>query len=979
MKLNIRMTSLVLILVLALSVFGGAVRAESSETEISGTLRTSDLAEGAALLLIGDTTLVLDAPKTLTSIRGEYKLSLRGSQALTVHNPVGDAIQVDSLLIRGNVSVIGEFGLHANGNISIEEGPVKAEASSDGVCSENGAVTIIGSTEITAGAYGVYAAQDVSLNGNVRSTAAVAVCSEFGEVRTSGEVHAIGSDYGMYGYEGVRITDGKVEAVGTRHDAIRAQTAAVSLAGTVSAKGGENGVYACDVTQEGSVEAVGESGDGIRAMGTIHTGGKVVAKGGDFGLYAQEALSTEGGSIDAEGEKHDGIRVNAGGIQINADVKAKGATCGIFSRGDLSITGKIDATGLQGSGVYSEASALLSGELNIRGREYGVCARADAALSGSGSVSGSSNDGVRAHTGEVTLSGELTVSGLYGVFGGGGVAMTGGTLSATGSRACAVASEFGAVRLEGTVKAVGADYGVYAYTDLELSGSVEAEGSQHDGIHAHTGTVTIAGDVTAKGTMHCIFGGGGVAIRSGVVVTGDAASAGVYSEYGAVYISGELLTSGIDYGVYAYTDVTIENAGVKAVGEQHDGIRAQTGIVQIAGNVEAKGEMYGIYACSGLEMLRGTVITVGTQHNGIYSIDGWVSIAGDVTATGGDYGIYAFTDVTISRGTVIATGKTQTGIVADDGTMKISGHVTATGGHYGIYCDKIFQLEGGSVIASGGKYDGINVRNGPAEFSGDTSIYGYFYGIMADEIKILGGNLDVTGGSSSFFFRHEQFSMDSSLDLTQPAGAEVGSVTILGPDLRDATRVVISDPNSPRNPFTDVPENSYYYDAVNWAVNTDPQITTGTTPTTFSPDATCTRAQAVTFLWRTRGCPKPTITQCQFVDVLPGTYYYEAVLWAVEQGITIGTSATTFSPHMGCTRAHVVTFLHREQHEPAPVNSYNPFVDVAADVYYYYPVLWAVERSITKGTTATSFSPHSTCTRAQIVTFLYRDMIYASR
>jgi len=169
--------------------------------------------------------------------------------------------------------------------------------------------------------------------------------------------------------------------------------------------------------------------------------------------------------------------------------------------------------------------------------------------------------------------------------------------------------------------------------------------------------------------------------------------------------------------------------------------------------------------------------------------------------------------------------------------------------------------------------------------------------------------------------------------------------------------------------FTDVDDGTYYADPVQWAVNKG--ITTGTSATTFSPDATCTRAQAVTFLWRAAGSPAPKNSTMAFTDVQSGSYYYNAVLWAVENGITNGTSETTFSPDNFCTRAQIVTFLWRSQKTPA-VDAANPFADVDASQYYTNAVLWAVGNGITNGTSETTFSPDANCTRAQIVTFLYR-------
>ena len=172
-----------------------------------------------------------------------------------------------------------------------------------------------------------------------------------------------------------------------------------------------------------------------------------------------------------------------------------------------------------------------------------------------------------------------------------------------------------------------------------------------------------------------------------------------------------------------------------------------------------------------------------------------------------------------------------------------------------------------------------------------------------------------------------------------------------------------------QNPFVDVKEGAYYYDAVLWAVGQ--KITSGTSATTFSPDASCTRAQMVTFLWRAAGSPKVENGKNPFADVKADAYYYDAVLWAVEKGVTSGTSATTFSPDTTVTRGQTVTFLYRNAGSPE-VSGTMPFTDVEADAYYAKAVQWAVQQKITTGTSETTFSPMSDCTRGQIVTFLYR-------
>ena len=171
-----------------------------------------------------------------------------------------------------------------------------------------------------------------------------------------------------------------------------------------------------------------------------------------------------------------------------------------------------------------------------------------------------------------------------------------------------------------------------------------------------------------------------------------------------------------------------------------------------------------------------------------------------------------------------------------------------------------------------------------------------------------------------------------------------------------------------KDPYGDVNKDSYYYDAVKWAAETG--VTTGVGDGLFAPEWVCTRGQIVTFLWRASGSPAPKATELPFTDVAADAYYAQAVLWAVENGITNGTSETTFSPDQTCTRAHAVAFLYRMSGSPAAAGS--TFSDVAADAYYRAAVAWAVEKGITNGTSGTTFSPDDTCTRGQIVTFLYR-------
>ena len=170
--------------------------------------------------------------------------------------------------------------------------------------------------------------------------------------------------------------------------------------------------------------------------------------------------------------------------------------------------------------------------------------------------------------------------------------------------------------------------------------------------------------------------------------------------------------------------------------------------------------------------------------------------------------------------------------------------------------------------------------------------------------------------------------------------------------------------------FSDVAPDAFYSDALDHGY--DAGWVSGLTATTFGPNASCNRAQVVTFLWRAAGCPMPTDAENPFEDVAEGDYYYNAVLWAVEKGITAGVDATHFAPKQSCSRAQVVAFLHRAMGSPEISDVDCPFTDVETGEWYELPVLWAVENGITAGLTPDTFGVNTVCNRAQVVTFLYR-------
>ena len=293
------------------------------------------------------------------------------------------------------------------------------------------------------------------------------------------------------------------------------------------------------------------------------------------------------------------------------------------------------------------------------------------------------------------------------------------------------------------------------------------------------------------------------------------------------------------------------------------------------------------------------------SRSGSYSFDGWYT-----EKSGG---------TKITTDTVFHAGTT------------VYAHWTYTGGGssgYSYYTIKATAGTGGSISPSGN----VSIREGRDQTFTITPDKGY----AVSNVKIDGRSIDAV---KSYTFENVKRAHTIEVRFTRA------------------------------NEFIDVPSDSYFYEAVMWAVENG--VTTGISASRFDPDGICTRAQAVTFLWRAAGSPKPETRTMPFTDVPAGSYYYDAVLWAVENGITKGTSDTTFSPNMTCTRAQIVAFLWRSEKSPA-AGTANPFADVKSTAYYAGAVLWAVKEDITKGTTNTTFSPDADCTRAQIVTFLWR-------
>lgn len=363
------------------------------------------------------------------------------------------------------------------------------------------------------------------------------------------------------------------------------------------------------------------------------------------------------------------------------------------------------------------------------------------------------------------------------------------------------------------------------------------------------------------------------------------------------------------------------------------------------------------------------VVRAAVPGNDLLTFEGLAVGLGDFTANGTNY-TYTLQNDSGATSTLV------TAVSGNDEPVSINGQALSTGGSATVAIPNSGTTN--IVVGIGAKtYTLTILRNSGTggNEGGGGSGYSY-YTIKAT--AGAGGSISPSGNVSVREGRDQTFT------ITPDKGYAVSNVKIDGKSIgavksytfenvsRTHTIEVIfmkANGNPQTGVFVDVATGSYYEDAVDWAVENG--ITKGTDDTHFSPDGICTRAQAVTFLWRAAGSPEPETRAMPFTDVPVGSYYYDAVLWAVENGITKGTSDTTFTPNMTCTRAQIVAFLWRSEKSPA-AGTANPFADVKSTAYYADAVLWAVKENITKGTTNTTFSPDADCTRAQIVTFLYR-------
>ena len=785
-----------------------------------------------------------------------------------------------------------------------------------------------------------------------------------------------GGVYGCAGisaqYGNIIISGGTVNAIGgeTEFDGVVTHAIAVNY-GDITISGGTVNAIG------GTVKNVSSESTGIfaREADIIITGGKVNATGEDvaadenrsIGINAESgSITISGGEVNATGGAVTGNKCWSWGIHV--------------SNGDLTMSdGKVNATGSAVTGENSQSSGIyVGGDIVINGGTVeaaggaatgndgissGICADGDITVSGTADVT--------ARGGDIPLADgagdEATamVRESFGIFAqGGDVTINGGTLEAAGGNNAAWSMGInsrgvGTVTVNGgTLNAAGGDakytamqscavsYGISGGEFTVNGGTVTVNGGDAYGNYPESLGVTVGQVAITAGTVNAE---GGAATAK----WGSATSCAISSS-GKIKISDGIVTA--EGGNATFVPETVHDLSDRA---SSFGIRSGHNIEISGGTLEATGgaadtESYGI------NIQYNYYPDYGEFDGGCLSVSG-----GEVKATGGaaddSLGICARVYrydmsglLAVEPGTIAITGGRVTARTLAGEGAEVRMAMNAAPSLPDVYCWRTAEA------------DAFTASDKPYTFSNAHTYAEFVAGHIMTKTEAKAATCTEDGNCAYWtctvcgkYFSDEAGTAEIEKDSwVIPATGHTFSgstCTVCG-----YTKAIS---------FVDVTANAYYYDAVQWAVNNG--ITNGTSETTFSPNDPCTRAQVVTFLWRSAGCPAPKSSEMPFKDVGKGSYYETAVLWAVENGITNGTSATTFSPDEDCTRAQIVTFLWRSQGMP-DAGTTNPFTDVTSGEYYYNAVLWAVENGITNGTSATAFGPDEVCTRAQIVTFLYR-------
>ncbi len=585
-----------------------------------------------------------------------------------------------------------------------------------------------------------------------------------------------------------------------------------------------------------------------------------------------------------------------------------------------------------------------------------------------GSAPGSSSSASASYSGASTISSSSTASGQsYSstTAGQNALLVSGGSSTLSGATVTKSGSPSGSsddYDFYGTNAAVL----VYNGATLNISGStVNTDASYASGVFAYgTGVVNIS-DSTIKTTGRnsggvMVTGGGTLTANDLTVTTSGNSSAAIRSDRGGGTLTvngGSYSTSGTGSPViYSTADISVNDAVLTAT--------ASEGVV-----IEGKNSV----TLNGVT-LTDTNNTLNGNSETYKNIFLYQSMSGDASV-----GTSSFeaTDCTIT------TNKGDTIFVTNtDAVVELSNNKIVNNDSTGVF----LRAQAGKWGTSGSNGGNVTLSLDDQEVSGD---------IVIDSVSTLSMSLsngsEMTGtinGSNSA--KSISLTLDSSSSITLTGDSYVTSLSnadssnsnihlngytlyvngtaVSADNSKAASSENTDSAETAKTSFSDVRSGSYYYDAVQWAVENS--ITSGLTATSFGPGNSCTRAQIVTFLWKCAGSPVVSSTR-SFSDVAKGSYYYNAVQWAVANGITSGTSEDCFSPNAVCTRAQAMTFLWRAAGSPK-ASSAKQFADVSEGSYYYNAVQWAVANGITSGVNATSFGSDQSCTRAQIVTFLYK-------
>ena len=783
-------------------------------------------------------------------------------------------------------------------------------------------------------------------------------------------------------------------------------------------------IYAGDInlTINGDIDVTNLGGSGLEAKKDITVNGNVT------GDCYYRPLNSTGGSILVTGD----VTVKSTGgtssavivadqnveIQGSAKITPSEINSSLISASNGSITLKkdIDVTNLGGSGLEAKKDITVNG--NVTGDCYYQALISDA--------------------GSILVTGDVTVKEIGGTTGAVLLAYKditiGGDVQLTGSYAYGLYSSTASIEVSGSVTGKAGDSVMWAYKNVTVGGDVDLEHTVDGGnypIYAGFGEVKITGKATidASGkSSYAVFASKDITIGGDATVTGSVVY-GLYSSAGKVTMqSGKwdidaekvaiAAKEGITYPTDTHAITLPENGEINETTEtiyeeytityytvtEEDGTTvAKHAIIE---PMEALTYTVTFDANGGSGTMDDATVTEGekltlpectfTAPTEDQEFDTWdagmpgdeIDVTADMTVkaqwkdkevTPPAPATYTVTFDANGHGTAPEAQTVEEGETATE-----PGKPTASGYTFGgWYTDSACKTK--YDFSTPVTEDITLYAKWTKKSSGGSGGGGYVstYAITVEDAK----NGDVTVSHKSTYKGatvtvtvdpDKGYSLET-LTVTDKNGKEIelnnkgdGKYTFKMPGSKVTVKATFMDDNTMLNFFVDVPADAYYYDAVLWAVKEG--ITNGTSATTFSPDNPCTRAQMATFLWRAAGSPEPVGKTCIFTDVPADAYYAKAVQWAYEQKITNGTSATTFSPDETCTRAQMATFLCRVA-DGEPVSDSVIFNDVKADKYYAKSVQWAYEQKITVGTSATTFSPDDPCTRAQMVTFLYRYFV----